>query len=50
MSKGGNKFKNNYALEVKIVGMTINAVIRFSMGDWSIKLSVDGTGEIIDNR
>lgn len=51
ISKGDNKYKNDYVLEVKLVGMEINAVIRASMGDCSykVKLTVDGTGEITNS-
>jgi hypothetical protein len=51
ISKGENKYKNNYVLEVKLLGMKISAVVRASMGDCSYKvtLTVDGTGEIVDS-
>ena len=38
-------------LEVKLADMGINAVVRASTGDRSyiVKLTVDGTGEIVDS-
>ena len=47
ISKGENKYKNNYVLEVKLADMDINAVVRASTGDRSyiVKLTVWHRGD-----
>ena len=49
IDKGEIKYKNGYVLQVKLLDMEIEAVVRASMGDksYTVRITVDGSGDIL---
>ena len=49
IDKGEIKYKNGYVLQVKLLDMEIEAVVRASIGDqsYTVKITVNGSGDIL---